>query len=442
MKNLKKIIIGASLITALSVHAFTGAALFNYQQNNQNEIVVEAAGPGNYYDSITDSMSGTTLLNALHTLNTQKTKKLVTYNGFRQFAAKSDKHPDSGNNKIVGFYNNSLVGPSWDSGSTWNREHMWPKSRNGAYVEDDAHMVRPTATSINSERGNMFFGFEGETYDPGQYVAEYRGIAARIIFYCAIADTSLKLVDLKNDDSSNGSMGKLSTLLAWNLQYAPDTSSTASLALRVEQRRNDIIQNDSDGQGNRNPFIDHPEYACKIWGNTNDATRAACAGVVPEPEQVAPTQILLESDWDEINVGETTQITIASITPEHATKTVEYISDDESVATVNSDGVVTALSKGLAIITVRSTVDTNVTTLFYVTVNDPNGGGNDSSSSEPSSQPPASSESGETEPPVEPSKKKGCGAEVMSMTIAIPIILGTAAILLFVFRKKGGKKHE
>ena len=235
-------------------------------------------------------------------------------------------------------------------------------------------------------------------------------------------------------------MGKLSTLLAWNLQYAPDTSSSASLALRVEQRRNDIIQNDSDGQGNRNPFIDHPEYACKIWGNTNDATRAACAGVVPEPEQVAPTQILLESDWDEINVGETTQITIACITPEHATKTIEYISDDESVATVNSDGVVTALSKGLAIITVRSTVDTNVSALFYVTVNDPNGGGNDSSSSEPSSQTPTSAQP--TEPPVEPSKKKGCGAEMMSMVIAIPIILGASIILLVVLRKKRGKERE
>lgn len=39
-------------------------------------------------------------------------------------------------------------------------------------------------------------------------------------------------------------------------------------------------------------------------------------------------------------------------------------------------------------------------------------------------------------------KKKGCGAEVMSMSIFIPILLSTAAILLVVLRKKGDKKHE
>ena len=42
----------------------------------------------------------------------------------------------------------------------------------------------------------------------------------------------------------------------------------------------------------------------------------------------------------------------------------------------------------------------------------------------------------------EEEKKKGCGAEVMSMSIFIPILLSTAAILLVVLRKKGDKKHE
>ena len=226
-----------------------------------------------YYSSISDSATEKTLLNALHSLNDSKLgDNTVGYAGFRQFAAKSDVNPDGGN-KIVGFYNNALVGPSWDGGDTWNREHMWPKSRKGSKVENDAHMVRPTATSINSERGNMFFGLDSGTYDPGQYYADYRGIAARIIFYCAIADTDLSLVDLNNDSADNGTMGKLSTLLKWNLDYPPGTST---LELRVEQNRNNVIQKDPSGQGNRNPFIDHPEYACKIWGNTNSATKAAC----------------------------------------------------------------------------------------------------------------------------------------------------------------------
>ncbi len=71
-------------------------------------------------------------------------------------------------------------------------------------------------------------------------------------------------------------MGKLSDLLKWNLQYLPSTSETADTALRVEQNRNNVIESNAALQGNRNPFIDHPEYACKIWGNTNSATKSIC----------------------------------------------------------------------------------------------------------------------------------------------------------------------
>jgi len=47
--------------------------------------------------------------------------------------------------------------------------------------------------------------------------------------------------------------GKLSTLLQWHYDDPPDS---------WERRRNDRIQ---ERQGNRNPFIDHPEYVTKLW---------------------------------------------------------------------------------------------------------------------------------------------------------------------------------
>ena len=31
-------------------------------------------------------------------------------------------------------------------------------------------------------------------------------------------------------------------------------------------------------QGNRNAFVDHPEFACKIWGTYNQATKQVCGG--------------------------------------------------------------------------------------------------------------------------------------------------------------------
>jgi len=205
----------------------------------------------------------------------------------KTFAKYCDADPD-GSGKIIGFYDNAKIGPNWDSAKTWNREHVWPNARGGSSVEGDAHMPRPASVSTNSDRGSK--GFSTDSYDPGKTVAFYRGVASRIIFYCAIANKNLKIIEdpLNYDGSSPAnSMGRLSDMLLWNLQYLPsDTSFTGQddLARRTELNRNDVIQTHSSGQGNRNPFIDHPEYACRIWGNTNAATRAACSSQ-PKPEE-------------------------------------------------------------------------------------------------------------------------------------------------------------
>ena len=233
-----------------------------------------------YYSSINKSWTGTKLLTELNSLNNKMRKKTIGYDDMRELFKYTDTAEGVEGGKIVGFYDNALIGPSWDSGKTWNREHVWPNSHGGGkkgdlaspYVDADMHMVRPAATSTNGDRGNAFFG--KSIYDPGTTYAEYRGISARIIFYCAIADTRLEIID--SSDGNGHQMGKLSDMLEWNLQYLPDTSNTASLALRVEQNRNETIYSRSDLQGNRNPFIDHPEFGCKIWGDTNDATRAIC----------------------------------------------------------------------------------------------------------------------------------------------------------------------
>ena len=101
-----------------------------------------------------------------------------------------------------------------------------------------------------------------------------------------IANTNLKLSEDPFNHDYNGSdpsntMGCLSDMLRWNLAYLPsDTtlSGNDDIARRAELNRNDVIQKHASGQGNRNPFIDHPEYACRIWGDTNDTTRSICGG--------------------------------------------------------------------------------------------------------------------------------------------------------------------
>lgn len=225
-----------------------------------------------YYKDIDENAS--TLLNDLRSLNKEMRLKTIGYGGLPALYRKTDVDPD-GSGKILSFYSRKLLDPKWDPDKNYNREHVWPKSLGGDLVENDAHMARPTDVSDNSDRGNKVYAASG-AYDPACLgYANYRGICARIIFYCMVASDQLTLKDSINCYTGSNSMGKLSDLLKWNLQYLPSDSSTAPIELKVEQQRNNVIAQ-QEVQGNRNPFIDHPEYACKIWGTTNAATRAAC----------------------------------------------------------------------------------------------------------------------------------------------------------------------
>ena len=89
--------------------------------------------------------------------------------------------------KISAFYSGEEVGPAWDSGITWNREHVWPNSKGGdGKNEDDIMMLRPETQSNNSSRGNAAFGESGGYYNPEtKFTNDYdvRGDIARIVLY-------------------------------------------------------------------------------------------------------------------------------------------------------------------------------------------------------------------------------------------------------------------
>ena len=232
---------------------------------------------GSYYDSITSDLSGTKLRDALNALNNSKRKRTMGYAGLKSYGKYTEidwTGKESVAGKMFGFYNNALVANEWDNEKTWNREHVWPKSLGGGTVESDMYMPRPCSVKINSDRGNKFYGTASSLYDPGQFEVNYRGVAARIIFYCAIANKNLDIIDSNTGGSTE--MGKLSDLLKWNLQYLPSKSADAHLTLRIEANRNKVMYSNTELQGNRNPFVDHPEYACKIWGSRTTETKKIC----------------------------------------------------------------------------------------------------------------------------------------------------------------------
>lgn len=179
----------------------------------------------------------------------------------------SDVDPNNPDNVILvypGQYGASVPTgySSAISGYYWNREHVWPQSRLGvnvSYTNDfpskatDVHNLKPADPDENSRRSNDYFDniVTNDTFEPND---EVKGDIARIIFYMATRYFDLTLNDDPTSSSGLKTMGTLSVLLEWNQQDPVD---------EFEMNRNNVIH---QHQGNRNPFIDYPEFAELIWG--------------------------------------------------------------------------------------------------------------------------------------------------------------------------------
>ena len=80
-----------------------------------------------------------------------------------------------------------------------------------------------------------------------------------------------------------------------------------------------------------------------------------CAGAEPEPDPIPVTSVSLDKTSHTMNEGETVTLT-ATVLPANADDpSVSWESDNEAVAKVNDNGVVTAVSPGNATITVTTT---------------------------------------------------------------------------------------
>lgn len=210
-----------------------------------------------YYEGA-DGLEGEQLVIFLNQL-INSTFDGVTYGDARYMLDETDRDPSQSGNIILIYLGTSVSGV-WDSGNTWNREHIWPQSLLGVSADNstvnsasDLHNLKPSNPAENSSRGNKFFGNSttSETYEPRD---EVKGDIARILFYMDIMYDELSLIVA--NEGSIYQMGNLDALLAWHTEDPVDD---------FEMYRNQKIE---AFQGNRNPFIDHPEFVDKIYGNT------------------------------------------------------------------------------------------------------------------------------------------------------------------------------
>ena len=204
-------------------------------------------------------------------------------------------------------YNNSsthVAGASY-VGEGINREHSFPKSWFGGEVSPmftDLTMLIPVDAYVNQRRSNNPYGVcaGGKTYTNEElgvtmlgklgtstyngYTStvfepddEYKGDFARIYFYMVTCYKSLVgtwpgcgQLDYATNNYKAFSDWSLQMLMEWH---------RADPVSQKEIDRNEAVYGQ---QGNRNPFVDHPELAEFIWG-TMQHTSWTGGGDTPEP---------------------------------------------------------------------------------------------------------------------------------------------------------------
>lgn len=226
---------------------------------------------GAYYDAAIGK-TGAALKSALHNIIDDHTE--ISYSNVWTALRETDEDPNNSNNVIL-LYTGRSQSKFTNGGNVndWNREHVWAKSHGDFGTSmgagTDLHHLRPTDVSVNGTRSNLDFDnggnehseasgnyYDSDSWEPRDSV---KGDVARMLFYMAVRyEGDSGEVDLElNNKVNNGTApyhGKLSVLLQWHKQDPVDN---------FERTRNEIIY--TDYQHNRNPFIDHPEWASAIW---------------------------------------------------------------------------------------------------------------------------------------------------------------------------------
>lgn len=244
-------------ITAIS--SITKGDITLYARWEENLV---SSGEYTGYYATASNLSGNDLKMALRTIISENVIA-TTYANLKTYLQYTDADPKDSSKVILFFSGNSVKG-AWDGGSTWNREHVWPQSISWFQTSgagSDIHHIRPVDPTVNSTyHNNRRYGevngkegklggvvvcwYEGDWFEP---MDSYKGDTARIIFYL--------LTRYKESDSYSVTRvaESMDMLLEWNALDPVDD---------FEIRRN---ERSYEKQNNRNPFIDHPEFANLIW---------------------------------------------------------------------------------------------------------------------------------------------------------------------------------
>lgn len=194
----------------------------------------------------------------------------------------------SGKDPYVYQHGSKQCGSYKVEGDCYNREHVFPQGyfNSASPMVSDIHHIVPTDGKVNGYRSNFPFGkvgsanfvsengskrgtsaspnYSGTVFEP---IDEFKGDIARMILYFATRYESKLSTFSDNDILTNTAFPGVED---WELAVLKEWHTNDPVSQREIDRNNAAYTY----QGNRNPFIDHPEYVALIWGTTTPDTEA------------------------------------------------------------------------------------------------------------------------------------------------------------------------
>ncbi|MCK0206098.1 endonuclease [Ornithobacterium rhinotracheale] len=285
-----------------------------------------------YYKSLDLTKTGEAFKKELSQLITQTHKRKLNYSEVNGVLKVSDRDPQNPNNVLLIYgseNNNGKHARNRNKNNTgggkdqWNKEHVYARALGNPNLGSegpgsDAHHLRSADPPLNGDRGSLPFddGRGAKAYKtnrggwfPGD---EWKGDVARMMMYMAVRygeRCNPKRVGMAPYTFSKDFPD---IFLKWNIE---DPVSD------FEKQRNEAI---AKVQGNRNPFIDNPNLATRIWGGP--AAQDNWGNGIQTPVSPTPNQP------EDTNDGSIQNLRASNVNPTNLTLTWDLPENYRSVA--------------------------------------------------------------------------------------------------------------
>ncbi|QTE23001.1 endonuclease [Polaribacter cellanae] len=202
----------------------------------------------------------------------------------------------------------------------YNREHIFPQGffNKRTPMRTDIHHVVPADGYINGRRSNYPFGevtsatftsnngskigqntfgnHSGTVFEP---INEFKGDIARMLLYFATRyedEVTSNSWDAPNASVNNPLNGTNNQVYEnWYIQLLYKWHTQDPVSNREIVRNNEAYK----FQGNRNPFIDHPEYVSEIWSSVLSIKQESLLediSIYPNPSTINRITITIPND--------------------------------------------------------------------------------------------------------------------------------------------------